>query len=57
MQVERDLLGQENECLAKKLCRSKADYTGLSARVKELLERLRRMEEEDVQVSRLLLES
>jgi chromosome segregation ATPase len=57
MRAEMDALGRENARLVEKLRTSEAYNAGMNARAKEMSERLRRMEGENVRVSRLLLDS
>ena len=57
MRAEMDALGRENARLVEKLRTSEAYNAGMNARAKEMSERLRRMEVENVRVSRLLLDS
>ena len=54
MRAEMDALGRENARLVKKLRTSEAYNAGMNARAKEMSERLRRMEGENIRVSRLL---
>ena len=55
--AETDALLRENARLAEELRGSEVANAGLGARVAEMSERLRRMEEENVRVSRMLLDS
>ena len=57
MRAEMDALRRENTRLVEKLRTSEAYNAGMNARAKEMSERLRRMEGENVRVSRLLLDS
>jgi chromosome segregation ATPase len=57
MRAEMDALGRENARLVEKLRTSEAYNAGMNARANEMSERLRRMEGENVRVSRLLLDS
>ena len=56
MRAEMDALGRENARLVEKLRASEAHNAGMNARAREMSERLRRMEGENVRISRLLLD-